>query len=246
MSLPIVTVSNLSFSYPDGTRALHDLSFSMQNGERVAIVGCNGAGKSTLLLHLNGCLLASEGVVQINDIVVTRKSATLAQQMVGMIFQDPDDQLFMSTVAEDVAFGPLNMGLPSPEVEARVNAALAKVGMAHLAERPPYRLSAGEKRAVAIATVLSMEPNLLVMDEPSSFLDPRARRRLIELLQAFDKSTIIATHDLPLVAETCNRVLVMEAGRIAADGPMREILSDTKLMRAHGLELPSGFKFDQA
>ena len=199
-----------------------------------------------MLLHLNGCLLASKGVVRINDIVVTRKSATHAQQMVGMIFQDPDDQLFMSTVAEDVAFGPLNMGLPSPEVEARVNAALAKVGMAHLAERPPYRLSAGEKRAVAIATVLSMEPDLLVMDEPSSFLDPRARRRLIELLQAFDKSTIIATHDLLMVAETCSRVLVMEAGQIVADGPMRKILSDTKLMQAHGLELPPGFKFDQA
>jgi cobalt/nickel transport system ATP-binding protein len=155
-----------------------------------------------------------------------------------MVFQDPDDQLFMPTVAEDVAFGPLNAGLPPDQVESRVASALDRVGMSHLRERPPYRLSAGEKRAVAIATVLAMSPDILVMDEPSSNLDPRARRRLIELLQSFEHTRIIATHDLELVVEVCRHVLILDAGRIVAQGPTVEILSDEALMQAHGLECP--------
>ena len=162
----------------------------------------------------------------------------MARRAVGMVFQDPDDQLFMPTVAEDVAFGPLNAGLPADQVELRVATALARVGMAHVRERPPYRLSAGEKRAVAIATVLAMTPDILVMDEPSSNLDPRARRRLIELLQSFEHTKIIATHDLELVVEVCSRVIVLDGGTVVADGPTRDLLSDESLMLAHGLERP--------
>jgi cobalt/nickel transport system ATP-binding protein len=159
-----------------------------------------------------------------------------------MVFQDPDDQLFMPTVAEDVAFGPLNAGLPTDQVELRVATALARVGMAHVRDRPPYRLSAGEKRAVAIATVLAMTPDILVMDEPSSNLDPRARRRLIELLQSFEHTKIIATHDLELVVEVCSRVIVLDGGKVVADGPASDILSDEPLMLAHGLERPHSLK----
>jgi cobalt/nickel transport system ATP-binding protein len=233
-----VEVRDLSFAYPDGTEALRGLSFRAEHGEAVAVVGGNGAGKSTLLLHLNGCLLAKRGEVVIGDTRLTRETVALARRAIGMVFQDPDDQLFMSTVAEDVAFGPLNTGLPPDQVEQRVASALARVGMAHLRDRPPYRLSAGEKRAVAIATVLSMAPDILLMDEPSSNLDPRGRRRLIELLHSFEHTRIIATHDLELVVEVCSRVIVLDGGRVVADGPTRDILNDEALMLAHALERP--------
>jgi len=238
MSHHVVEVRNLSFDYPDGTEALKEVSFRIEHGGSAALIGGNGAGKSTLLLHLNGYLISDRGEVCIGDTIVTRQTAQLARRAVGMVFQDPDDQLFMPTVAEDVAFGPLNAGLPPDQVESRVTAALDRVGMTHLRERPPYRLSAGEKRAVAIATVLAMAPDIMVMDEPSSNLDPRARRRLIEHLLSFEHTRIIATHDLELVVEVCRQVLVMDAGRIVAQGPTIEILSDEKLMLAHGLESP--------
>jgi cobalt/nickel transport system ATP-binding protein len=242
MSHHIVEIRDLFFAYPDGTEALKGVSFRVEHGGAVALVGANGAGKSTLLLHLNGYLPTTRGEVRIGDTALTRETAPLARRAVGMVFQDPDDQLFMPTVAEDVAFGPLNAGLPADQVELRVATALARVGMAHVRDRPPYRLSAGEKRAVAIATVLAMTPDILVMDEPSSNLDPRARRRLIELLLSFEHTKIIATHDLELVVEVCARVIVLDGGRVVADGPTRDILSDDPLMLAHGLERPHSLR----
>jgi cobalt/nickel transport system ATP-binding protein len=242
MSHHLVAVKDLYYAYPDGTEALHDVSLRIEHGEAVALVGANGAGKSTLLLHLNGTLPTMRGEVVVGDTVVTRETAVLARRAIGMVFQDPDDQLFMPTVAEDVAFGPLNAGLPPDQVERRVAAALDRVGMAHVQGRPPYRLSAGEKRAVAIATVLAMAPDILVMDEPSANLDPRARRRLIELLRSFEHTRIIATHDLELVVAVCSRVIVLDGGRVVADGPARAILDDEVLMLAHGLEKPHSLR----
>jgi cobalt/nickel transport system ATP-binding protein len=238
MQNPVIELRGVSFAYPDGTAALKEVSLSVGPGEAVALVGANGAGKSTLLLHLNGTLTATDGEVRVGGSPVSRETLAAARRAVGMVFQDPDDQLFMPTVAEDVAFGPLHAGLPPEAVARRTAEALERVGMAHLRERPPYRLSAGEKRAVAIATVLAMEPDVLVMDEPSSNLDPRARRRLIELLRSFGHTRIIATHDLELVVEVCPRVVVMDDGRVVAEGPARELLNDEGLMLAHGLERP--------
>jgi cobalt/nickel transport system ATP-binding protein len=238
MSHHIVEVRDLFFTYPDGAEALKGVSFRIEHGGAVALVGGNGTGKSTLLLHLNGNLSPTRGEIRIGDIPLTRATAAAARRAVGMVFQDPDDQLFMPTVAEDVAFGPLNAGLPPDEIERRTVEALARVGMAHLRDRPPYRLSAGEKRAVSIATALSMTPDILVMDEPSSYLDPRARRRLIELLRSFEHTKIIATHDLELVVEVCSRAIVLDGGKIVADGPTMEVLNDEALLLAHGLERP--------
>ncbi len=238
MSHHIVEVRDLGFIYPDGTEAIKGISFRITHGESVGIIGCNGAGKSTLLTHLNGYLSASHGEVRVGDVPLSAETAAAIRRSVGIVFQDPDDQLFMPTVAEDVAFGPLNAGLPQAEVELRVASSLARVGMAHVSERPPYRLSAGEKRAVAIATVLSLEPDILVMDEPSSNLDPRARRRLINLLKSFEHTRIIATHDLELVVEVCSRVIVMDGGKVVADGSTLDVLDDEVLMLEHGLERP--------
>lgn len=242
MSHHIVEVRDLHFAYPDGTTALKGISFRIMHGGSVAVIGANGAGKSTLLLHLNGCLMPKHGEVRIGETPLTRQTAVVVRRAVGMVFQDPDDQLFMPTVFEDVAFGPLNMGLPLDEVEERVTSALERVGMVNLKERPPYRLSAGEKRAVSIATVLAMAPDILVMDEPSSNLDPRGRRRLMELLKSFEHTKIIATHDLELVIEVCSRVIVLDDGRIAAEGPARELLCNEDLMLAHGLERPHSLR----
>ena len=238
MSHHVVEVRGVSFAYPDGTAALHDVSFRIEHGEAVALVGANGAGKSTLLLHLNGYLPLQRGEIRVGDIPLTKETAASVRRAVGLVFQDPDDQLFMPTVEEDVAFGPLNAKLPAEEVRQRVADALARVGMTHRRERPPYRLSAGEKRAVAIATVLALSPDVLVMDEPPSYLDPRSRRRLIDLLRSFGHTRIIATHDLELVVDVCTRVMVMDGGRIVVDGPTRDILNDEALMQAHGLERP--------
>jgi cobalt/nickel transport system ATP-binding protein len=238
MSHHVVEVRDLCFAYPDGTEALRGVSFRIGHGGSVALVGANGAGKSTVLLHLVGCLVPSRGEVRIGDVALNRQTVALVRRSVGMVFQDPDDQLFMPTVAEDVAFGPLNAGLPPDQVRQRVSAALDRVGMARVRARPPHRLSAGEKRAVAIATVLAMAPDILVMDEPSSNLDPRARRRLIELLQSFAHTKIIATHDLELVVEVCSRVIVLDGGHVVADGTPRDVLNDEALMLAHGLERP--------
>ncbi|MDD5757760.1 MAG: ABC transporter ATP-binding protein [Desulfobulbaceae bacterium] len=236
MSHHIVEVVDLRYSYPDSTKALKGLSFRITHGESVAIVGANGAGKSTLLLHLNGYLTPQHGTVRIGDYPLTKETLQEIRRTVGMVFQDPDDQLFMPTVHEDVAFGPLNLGLPADEVESRVKAALERVGASALHNRPPYHLSGGEKRAVAIATVLAMSPDILVMDEPSSNLDPAARRRLINLLKSFQHTKIIATHDLDMVMDLCTRTIVFHRGKIAADGPTEAIFRDEALLEACGLE----------
>ncbi len=240
MSHHTITVDDLSFAYPDGTRALDGVSFAAGHGETIAVVGANGAGKSTLLLHLNGLLTPEHGSVDIGGVPVTKATLPDIRRTVGMVFQDPDDQLFMPTVAEDVGFGPLNLGLAPEEVAARVHAALARVAAEHLAERPPYRLSGGEKRVVAIATVLAMEPKVLVMDEPSSGLDPRARRRLIDLLEGFEHTRLVATHDLDLAATLCERTIVLGRGRVLADRPTTDVFRDDALLEAGGLERPLG------
>jgi cobalt/nickel transport system ATP-binding protein len=238
MSHHTLDVTDLGFAYPDGTVALAGVSFHLGHGESVAIVGANGAGKSTLLMHLNGFLSPSQGEVRIGGMPVTKHTVKDIRRTVGMVFQDPDDQLFMPTVAEDVGFGPMNLGLPPDEIDARVDEALARVGSLALKDRPPYRLSGGEKRAVSIATVLAMAPSMLVLDEPSSNLDPRARRRLIALLATFEHTKVIATHDLDLALDLCERTIVMSGGTVTADGPTRGIFSDDALLEASGLERP--------
>lgn len=238
MSHHLVEVKDLEYVYPDGHQALEGVSFRITHGEAVGIIGANGAGKSTLLLHLIGALFPKAGRVRVGDRPVVKETLPQIRQSVGMIFQDPDDQLFMPTVGEDVAFGPLNQGLPGPEVEERVVQALETVGALHLKDRPPYRLSGGEKRTVAIATVLAMAPDILVMDEPSASLDPASRRKLITLLAGFKHTKIIATHDLDLILDLCERTIILSRGRILADGPTLEIFSDEDLLKRGGLEKP--------
>ncbi len=238
MSHHLVEVKDLQYTYPDGTRVLRGVSFRITHGEAVAIIGANGAGKSTLLLQLNGCLFPQAGAVRIGDFPLNQKTLPYVRRTVGMVFQDPDDQLFMPLVYDDVAFGPLNLGLPLEEVEERVVSALATVGALHLKDRPPYRLSGGEKRAVAIASVLSMSPSILVMDEPTSYLDPKTRRHLIELLQTFKHTLIIATHDLDMVLDLCSRTIILKDGQVIADGPTLEILQNEELLDSGSLEKP--------
>lgn len=238
MSHHIVEVRDLQYAYPDGTQALSGVSFRIQHGESVALVGANGAGKSTLLQHLNGCLAPAAGEVRIGDFPLSPGALAEVRRTVGMVFQDPDDQLFMPTVEDDVAFGPLNLGLPPLEVAQRVCSALDTVGCAHLATRPPYRLSGGEKRAVAIATVLAMSPSILVLDEPTSNLDPRARREFINLLRGFTHTKIIATHDLDMVLDLCERTIVLHAGRVLADAPTLDIFTNDALLTQGRLERP--------
>ncbi len=238
MSHHIVEVRDLKFNYPDLTPALRGISFKIHHGESVAIVGANGAGKSTLLLHLNGYLTPTEGLVRIGDFQLTKDTVQEIRRTVGMVFQDPDDQLFMSTVFDDVAFGPLNLGLTPDEVTSRVGKALETVGVSQLSNRPPHRLSSGQKRRVAIASVLSMSPDILVMDEPSTGLDPQARTQLIGLLKTFKHTKIIATHDLDMVADLCERTIVMHNGQVSADGPTMEIFADEELLAASCLEKP--------
>ena len=233
-------ISNLSFAYPDGRQALRGVSFSLQPGEKVAILGPNGAGKSTLLLHLNGLLHGSGEVSVMGHRVVENEKKTLGlvRAMVGLVFQDPDDQLFSPTVYEDVAFGPLYMGLPQDEIDSRVQRALSQVGLDDYGDRMPFHLSGGEKKRAAIATVLSMQPQVLVLDEPSAGLDPRARRGLISLLDRLDQTILITTHDMHMVKEIFSRSIIMDGGVVVADAPTSEILSDQALLEAHGLELP--------
>jgi len=244
MSAAAIELSGLSYAYPDGTPALRGVNLHIAHGEAVAVVGANGAGKSTLLLHLNGLLMPSGGEVRIGGLAVTRATLAQVRRSVGFVFQDADDQLFMPTVQDDVAFGPSNLGLPALDVEAWVRAALEAVGATHLAKRAPYRLSGGEKRAVAIAGVLAMEPSILVLDEPSSGLDSAARRRLIDLLQSIRQTRVIATHDLDLVLEVCGRVLVMHDGQVLADGSPNTLFADSGLLqRCHLEPPPSGPSF---
>ena len=238
MSHHIVEVENLSYSYPDGTTALSGLSFLIHHGESVAIVGANGAGKSTLLQHLNGSLTPQNGHVRIGDFPLTKATLRDIRRSVGMVFQDPDDQLFMPTVFDDVAFGPLNLGLPGEDVERLTNEALTDVGALHLKDRPPHHLSGGEKRAVAIATVLAMKPDILVMDEPNTGLDPRGRRLLINQLNQFKHTKIIATHDLDLVLDICERTIVIHDGQVIADGTTETLFTDKVLLESCHLEPP--------
>jgi cobalt/nickel transport system ATP-binding protein len=242
MSHHIVEVQDLKFTYPDHTPALNGITFRIEHGESVAIVGANGAGKSTLLLHLNGYLTPIEGKVRIGDYPLTKNTVHDVRRTVGMVFQDPDDQLFMSTVFDDVAFGPLNLGLPAEDVSERVQNALETVGVFHLKDRPSYRLSAGQKRRVAIASVLSMSPDILVMDEPSAGLDPKARNQLIDLLKSFKHSKIIATHDLDMVLDLCERTIIIHNGLVKADGPTNEIFMDDTLLADCHLEKPLRMK----
>ncbi len=238
MSHHIVEAQNLYYNYPDGTSALHDISFRITHGESVAIIGANGAGKSTLLLHLNGCLTARSGKIRIGDTPLSPGTLADIRRTVGMVFQDPDDQLFMPTVFDDVAFGPCNLGLTGPDVEQRVLEVLEHVGVAHLSGKPPYHLSGGEKKRVAIASVLAMSPDILVMDEPTSGLDPFARRQLINLIRNFHHTRIITSHDLDMVYEVCERTIILNRGTVAADGPTKELFDNEELLLECRLEKP--------
>ncbi len=238
MSHHIVQAQDLHYSYPDGKIALQGISFLITHGESVAVVGANGAGKSTLLMHLNGHVIPQRGSLRVGDYPVTKETAHHVRRSVGMVFQDSDDQLFMPTVFDDVAFGPLNMDFPRDEVETRVRTTLERVGALHLIKRPTHRLSGGEKRSVAIATVLSMTPDILVMDEPTSSLDPQSRRKLIELLKSFHHTKIIATHDLDMVLDLCERTIILCDGAVIADGKSADILRDDELLKKSGLEKP--------
>jgi cobalt transport protein ATP-binding subunit len=233
---PTLLVKGLTFNYPDGHPALNGIDIAIVPGEKVALVGPNGAGKSTLMLHFNG-LLQGEGELHIGGLSLAKKNLPVIRSKVGMVFQNPDDQLFSPTVFDDVAFGPLHMGLPSALVRTRVQSALDAVGMGRYIERNSHHLSIGEKKRIAVATVLSMQPEILVLDEPSAGLDPRARRTLINLLRELDMTMLVSTHDIRMVQELFERTLVMEDGRITADGATTELLSDATLLAAHGLEI---------
>ncbi|MFH1727949.1 MAG: ABC transporter ATP-binding protein [Pseudomonadota bacterium] len=242
MSHHIVEAINLHFQYADGTKGLNGVSFKITHGESVALVGENGAGKSTLLLHMNGCLFPTDGEMRVGEYPITLNNLNIMRRTVGMVFQNADDQLFMPTVFDDVAFGPLNLGLEKVEISKIVAASLEKVSMQHLSARPPYNLSQGEKRAVAIATVLAMSPDILVMDEPTSNLDPVSRTRLINLLKGFNHTKIIATHDLDMALDLCERTIVLHEGKITADGPTKKLFYDEALLNKSNLEKPLRFQ----
>jgi cobalt transport protein ATP-binding subunit len=234
-STAAVALRAVSFRYPDGQQALRDIMLDIASGEKVALVGPNGAGKSTLLLHLNGVLGALDGSVCINGVEVRRAMLPRVRALVGLVFQDPDDQLFSPTVFDDVAFGPLHMGLDAGEVRRRVSWALDQVGMSGFEERVPHRLSLGQRKRVAVATVLPMEPAVLALDEPSAGLDPRARTGLVQLLQSLPQTLLVSTHDLPLVAVVCSRVVVLNDGALVYDGPSEQLLADVRLLEEYGL-----------
>lgn len=256
-SVPILKVEHLSYRYPNGQTALTDVSFLVGMHEVVGLVGPNGAGKTTLLLHLNGLLAGvrvpvpggggtpteSTDAVEVLGMPVVPANFPEIRRIVGILFQDPDDQLFCPTVGDDVAFGPLNLGFPQDEVRSRVGRTLAAVGLAGFEDRVPQQLSFGERRRVCLAGVLACEPDLLALDEPSSNLDPRSRRRLIDILKSCRAAQVVASHDLELILELCGRVIVLDQGRIQADGPTREVLSNEALMQRHGLEVPLSIQY---
>jgi len=233
-----IVIEHLHHVYPDGTEALRGIDLAIEPGERVAVVGPNGAGKSTLMLHLNGILEASHGSVSVDGVRVDRGSARSIRAKVGLVFQDPDDQLFSPTVREDVAFGPIHMGLPQESIHARLERALAAVGMSGSERRVPHHLSLGQRKRISLATVLSMDPSILAFDEPTSGLDPRARRELMELMAARPETLVVSTHDLAMVAEVFLRVVILDDGRLIADGSAADLLADEALLLAHGLERP--------
>lgn len=244
MTAPTIEVRGLSFSHPDGTRALVDVDLHVHHGERVALLGPNGAGKTSLVLHLNGIHAAQQGDVSVSGMAVTTGNLAEIRRRVGLVFQDPDDQLFMPTVWRDVAFGPQNLGIEGEELVRRVEAALAAVEISDLADRPPHHLSFGQRRRAAIAGVLAMDPEILVLDEPTSNLDPATRRELAGLLVRLDITLLVVTHDLPFALEVCERAVVLDGGHVVGDGPTRVLLADAALMAAHRLELPYGMVLD--
>ena len=246
MSHHYLRFDDVHYRYPNGYEALCGVSFCITHGEKVALVGANGAGKSTLLLHTNGRLIPAQGEVVMGGIKLTRRTLPRVRQSVGLVFQDSDNQLFMPTVEEDVAFGPSNMRLEPEEIRRRVTEALDAVGALHLRGASPFRLSGGQKKRVAIATVLSMEPSVLVMDEPTSNLDPRARRQIIDLIRRFGHTTLIATHDMEMVLDLCDRTIVMKQGRIVADGSTRHVFGDLALLEECGLEQPCELRMKRA
>ena len=233
-----VEVSHLHFTYPDGTEALRGVELSVAPGEKVALVGPNGAGKSTFLLHLNGILGGGHGSVVIDGTTVEPATVRRIRAVVGLVFQDPDDQLFSPTVRDDVAFGPMHMGVPEPELHHRVERALAAVGMSGFERRVPHHLSPGERKRVAVATVLSMDPSVLVFDEPTAGLDPRGRRELMAVMAGRSETLLVSTHDLAMVAETLPRTVILDRGAVVADGPSADLLRDEAMLEAHGLESP--------
>ncbi|QBX54357.1 ABC transporter ATP-binding protein [Nocardioides seonyuensis] len=246
MTTPVLDVRGLAFAYPDGHQALYGVDLHVHAGERVALLGPNGAGKTTLVHHLNGILGAGSGgqgagSVAVSGLPVEKKNLREIRRRVGIVFQDPDDQLFLGTVREDVAFGPANLGMRGAALDRRVEEALAKVGMGEYVDRPPHHLSYGQRRRVAVATVLAMEPEILVLDEPSSNLDPASRRELADILRGLDVTLLMVTHDLPYALELCPRAVVLSEGSVVADAPTYDVLTDEALMRAHRLELPWGF-----
>jgi len=241
VSTPVLDVQGLAYAYPDGHQALYGVDLHVHAGERVALLGPNGAGKTTLVLHLNGILTAGAGTVTVSGLPVEKPHLQEIRRRVGVVFQDPDDQLFMPTVRDDVAFGPANLGLRGGALDRRVMDALDMVGMADFVDRPPHHLSFGQRRRVAVATVLAMEPEVLVLDEPSSNLDPASRRELADILRSFDVTVLMVTHDLPYAFELCPRSVVLSDGVIVADGATYTVLTDDALMARHRLELPFGF-----
>ena len=241
LTTPVLDVRGVAYAYPDGNQALFGVTLQIQLGERVALLGPNGAGKTTLVLHLNGILHAGAGSVAVSGLTVDKTTLAEIRRRVGIVFQDPDDQLFMPRVRDDVAFGPANLGLRGEALAQRVAAALDMVGMLEYADRPPHHLSFGQRRRVALATVLAMEPEILVLDEPSSNLDPRSRREFADLLRGLDVTVLMVTHDLPYALELCERAVVLSDGVIVADGPTFDVLTDEESMHAHRLELPFGF-----
>ena len=239
-----LVIEELAFAYPDGNQALYGVNLTIKQGERVALLGPNGAGKTTLILHLNGILTAGHGKVYVAGKLVDsndKESLKLIRSKVGVVFQDPDDQLFMPTVGQDVAFGPYNMGLRNEELNKVVEESLALVGMLEFKDRAPHHLSFGQRRRVAVATVLAMKPEILVLDEPSSNLDPASRRELADILRSLDITIIMVTHDLPYANELCERALILSGGVIASEGKTSDLRRDAALLKKHRLELPVGF-----
>lgn len=233
-----IEVSHLHYTYPDGTEALRGIELNVEPGEKVALVGPNGAGKSTFLLHLNGILGGGHGSVVIDGTTVEPATVKRVRALVGLVFQDPDDQLFSPTVRDDVAFGPIHMGVAEHELHHRVERALAAVGMSGFEARVPHHLSLGQRKRISVATVLSMDPSILVFDEPTAGLDPRGRRELMAVMASRSETLLVSTHDLAMVAETLPRTVILDDGAVVADGPSEELLRDEALLEAHGLESP--------
>lgn len=240
----IIRVRNLEYVYPDGTKALQRVDLSIFEGESVGLIGPNGAGKSTFLLHLNG-ILQGKGKVEVLGLEIDDENLNYIRSKVGLVFQDPEDQLFMSTVFDDVSFGPINMGMEERRVRNSVKEALKDVDMEEAIQRCTHHLSFGEKKRISLATILSMKPDILILDEPTSNLDPKARRHLIELLKNFSITKIVAGHDLELILNICSRVALLNKGRIVATGDTREVLSNKSLMESHGLEVPWSLKSER-